>query len=577
MLRKLAILLLPYLAAHCMEYSVHFIGLDDRETLKAVQSASFLSTIKKKPPTSLNALRFRAESDIPDMIKVLHAHGYYDATIEERIEDEGEIFVMIQPGDRYRISQFKIEAFSEGKLLECPALENLCIEMGKPALTTEILDSEQKALAVLGECGYPLATIESQEIIGDYRNKTISVAIKIHAGPVSKYGSTTASGAPGVKQKVFENKISWKEGETYDTKQVEKTQKKLLDTGLFSSAIITHDSELGEKGELPMHIDVTETKHHSINFGLSYQTYFGPGLTFGWENRNISGLGRKFSLQGDVTARTHTGTATYFVPDFWKVDQDYVAQGQALQESILAYHQRAYSVTNRIERRIETKYRVSLGIKLERIIVSNSVKNGTFSLLEVPLYFRWSSTTDIFNPTHGSTFEYKAIPTINFRHGNRYYLYNSFVYTLYFPVAGESVVLAQQIMFDSILSRDLKAVPVPKRVLGGSDQELRGYRYHSVSPLHHKHKPIGGRSGIFYTFETRFRLSKTIGLVPFLDIGSVYLTPYPTFHEKWYKSVGLGFRYFTFLGPFRADVAFPLDRRRIDKVYRIIVSIGQAF
>ena len=59
---------------------------------------------------------------------------------------------------------------------------------------------------------------------------------------------------------------------------------------------------------------------------------------------------------------------------------------------------------------------------------------------------------------------------------------------LYFPVAHgsegkETVVIAQQFMFDSILSMDVNAVPVPKRVLGGSDTVLRGYRYHTVSPF----------------------------------------------------------------------------------------------
>jgi translocation and assembly module TamA len=281
--------------------------------------------------------------------------------------------------------------------------------------------------------------------------------------------------------------------------------------------------------------------------------------------------------------RTHTGTGTFFVPDFWKIDQDYVLQAQSMQESILAYHEQSYSITNRIERRIGTAYRVSMGLKAERLFVTDSVKNRPYTLLEVPLYFRWSSANHLLNATSGSTLVFKTIPSINVSHGNHFYLYNSVTYMNYFPLVRgkpgkEFLVLAQQIMVDSIICSELNAVPVPKRVLGGSDQDLRGYKYHSVSPLHHRHKPIGGRSGIFYTFETRFRLSKTIGLVPFFDLGNVYLTPLPKVHGKWFKSVGLGFRYFSFLGPLRLDVAFPLDRRKhIDPLYRILFSIGQTF
>jgi translocation and assembly module TamA len=583
MFKKLAMFILPTVMASCLEYAVHFIGLNDAEALETVKSASFLTKLKKQAPTSLNALRFRAESDIPDMIKALHSHGYYEATAQIRIEeeeDEVQIFVMMLPGPAYLLSEFNIEVFSEGHPFLCKSLEpqNLGIELGKPAVAAQILNAEEQAVALLGECGHPLAKIDSQQMVADYKTKTFAVHLKIEAGPFVNFGATSIMGASRVKRKLFENKIAWKKGEPYDTRLIDKTQQKLLDTGLFSSIIVAHDLEPDAQHELGMRIDATETKHRSINIGASYETFFGPGLTFGWENRNVSGLGRKLSLQGDVTAHTHTGAGTFFVPDFWKIDQDYVAQAQILQESILAYHEQSYSITNRIERKIGTKYRVSMGVKAERLFVTDSVLNRTYTLLEIPLYFRWSSADHLLNATRGATLEFKTIPSFNFSHKDLFYLYNSVVYTMYFPVIGEEfLVLAQQIMADSIVSMNLDSVPVPKRILGGSDQDLRGYRYHSVSPLH-GNKPIGGRSGIFYTFETRFRINKTIGLVPFFDLGCVYLTPLPKLHEKWFKSVGLGLRYFTFLGPLRLDVAFPLDRRKhIDPLYRILFSIGQTF
>ncbi len=53
--------------------------------------------------------------------------------------------------------------------------------------------------------------------------------------------------------------------------------------------------------------------------------------------------------------------------------------------------------------------------------------------------------------------------------------------------------------------------------------------------------------------------------------------PYPKLKGKWYKALGGGIRYFTFMGPLRFDVGFPLDRDHKDPRYRIYVSIGQAF
>lgn len=584
MLKWPILVLFPLLiGASGIEYKVRFIGLEDKEALKTVESTSFLTTLKENYPISINALQFRAESDIPDMIKALHAHSYYEATVQIRLEEWGEkrvVFVIIDPGPAYILKTFEVNIFSGENYLNSFTPKEVGIELNKPAIAIEILNAEENSLALLSVLGYPMATLSDRKMIADYETKTFSVLLKIERGPLLRFGNFSIVGNHHVKERLFKNKITWKENEIYNANLIEQTQKKLLDTGLFSSVVITHglETEGKEDQQLPMRIEVAETKQRSVNVGASYQTFFGPGLTFRWENRNISKLGRKISLQGDFTAHTHTGTATFFVPDFWKLEQDYVFQAQSLQESIYAYHQQSYNFTSRVERRIDTQYRVSLGLKWERIFVTNSVQNGIFSLLEIPLYFRWSSANHLLNPTRGATFEYKVIPSINFSEENHCYLYNSLNYDLYFPLLGEEfLVFAQQIIFDSILSRHLGAIPVPKRVFGSSDQELRGYRYHTVSPLLGE-KPIGGRSAIFYTIEMRFRFSKTIGVVPFLDLGTVHLSSLPHFKEKWFKSIGIGVRYFTFLGPLRFDIAYPLNRRKqIDPVYRVLVSIGQTF
>jgi hypothetical protein len=77
------------------------------------------------------------------MIKALHAHGYYEATVQIRIQEEEEevqIFVMMLPGAPYLLSEFKVEAFSEGKPFDCNNLDpkNLGIE------TLESLRSRSK-------------------------------------------------------------------------------------------------------------------------------------------------------------------------------------------------------------------------------------------------------------------------------------------------------------------------------------------------------------------------------------------------------------------------------------------------
>jgi translocation and assembly module TamA len=579
---------LPILAhASGIDYAVRYEGVSDFGMVRAIKQMSQLTTLQDRPPASINALRYRAESDIPEILKVLHAQGYYEATATIQIEEthhELEVVVTIVPGVRYSIENYTLFLYSKSKdePIECPklTLEAIGISLGKSASARKVLDAELKTLQILADSGYPLAEIKKREIIADGQTKGLRIHLDIDTGPFSRFGEVAIEGTRKVQSRLIMRKVAWQQGEVYDSSLVENTQKTMMSTGLFSSVLITHDEGLDENGELPMRIDVTETKYRSVNIGASYQTFYGPGITFGWEHRNLGGMGRKISLQGDVTRRSHTGRATYHFPDFFRINQDYICEAIAMQESLTAYHQRSYSVTNRFERKIGKRIRVAGSAQVEQLLVTDSAENGKFMLLEGPLYFRWSTANSLLNPTRGMTFEYRFKPSLNIPDTKEFYLIQEATQLMYAPILkNEVIVFAQKVTLGSVWSNRESYIPIPKRFLGGSEDELRGYRYRTVSPLNPDGKPLGGRSAFYSSSELRFRAFKVIGLVPFIDVGQVEgtLLP-PLIKKKWFKSTGLGLRYFSYVGPIRLDIAFPLDRRPgLDPFYKFLVSIGQAF
>jgi translocation and assembly module TamA len=582
----LIIFLSPLFLFASVPYTVDFEGVEDSHLLKAIRTSSQLSSLKNRPPSSVNALRYRAESDLPEILKVLQAYGYYEATATMRLREEADIthvIISIHPGPLYRLTSYVLNIYSGEKSNTVKCLEidlnTIGIHLGKAALAEPILDAELKLLFLLSECGYPLAEIVQREIIADGEKKTVRIDLEIQAGAPACFGNLTIEGLNLVNPRLIYQKMAWRQGERYNSSLVEITQKTLFDTGLFSSVLIAHGQEVNEKGELPMTIQVAESRYRSVNAGVSYQTFWGPGITLGWENRNIDGMGRRLSIQGEATRISHSGVATYFVSDYRRIGQDYIWQAQALHEDIRAYHERSYNLINRLERKIGKKMRISAGAELEKLYVTSSVDNGIFFLFELPLYFRWSNANSLLNPTEGMTFEYLTVPTLSLKNPRDNYLSQTLTFSYYLPLTSDHVIsVAQKFTFGSILSEKLDFVPTPKRFLGGTGEDLRGYHFKTVSPLADHHKPIGGRSALYYSLETRFRVSKTVGLVPFFDFGSVWLEQFPAFHGKWFKSLGLGLRYFSFIGPIRFDIAFPLDRRKdLDKVLQIFVSIGQMF
>ena len=88
---------------------------------------------------------------------------------------------------------------------------------------------------------------------------------------------------------------------------------------------------------------------------------------------------------------------------------------------------------------------------------------------------------------------------------------------------------------------------------------------------------IGGRSLFTASFEARWRATDSFGIVPFLDMGEAFRSEFPDFSEPLRYAAGVGFRYYTAIGPIRVDVAFPLNPRPGDASYALYFGIGQAF
>ena len=75
------------------------------------------------------------------------------------------------------------------------------------------------------------------------------------------------------------------------------------------------------------------------------------------------------------------------------------------------------------------------------------------------------------------------------------------------------------------------------------------------------------------------KVTDTIGIVPFFDAGTAFASSLPDFDERIRKAVGLGVRYYTGIGPIRADLAFPLDhvKGNHERPVVLYISLGQAF
>lgn len=580
LLGALFCLVCPFVSA----YEIQYEGLNDPEILELVKTSSQLEKLHETPPSTLIGLKRRAENDLINITKALHSLAYYNAKVNFNIENNGDIVrISIDAGPQYPFADFEIHYTQNGipfdDLNSKTSLDDLDVEIGKPALPETIVDAEDELLDQLNLQGYAFPKILKRDVLVNQQEKNVIVLIDVETGPLTFFGPVTISGQERVMSSYFSKKLQWNQGDLYDPKKIEKTQELIELSGLFKSVNITHAEEPIEGNQFPIQINVIEAKQRSIGFGVNYTTDLGPGITAEWEDRNVYGEGQKLGFRLDLWQVRQEGSLTYRIPDFQRTDQNLIWTLDYHHDDIKAYTDSTLSLSGIIERKLSDRFWISYGGMYKLIQSRHSEFNGTFDLIQTPLQLRWSNTDSLLEPTRGGTIHLKSTPSLQFLSPQFGYCVNTITGTLYKSLTkNRRHVLAAKLMLGSIFGASQFEIPPPERFYAGSEYALRGYKYLTVSPLNHHHKPIGGRSLFIYSLELRNRIGKNLGLVAFYEIGNVYKNAYPDFEQPMLQSVGLGLRYYTPVGPLRLDIGIPLNRRHhVDGPFQLYFSIGQAF
>lgn len=577
---------LSFFISSAFSYEVVFEGLNDSETLRLVQSSCQLEKLKESPPATLLGLKRRAEGDMENIIQSLHSQAYYGATATFSLDSNRSLVTIhIQPGPVYPLAAYNIRYLQNGEevsesVLPCPiTLEDLKVKLGEPALPETILSAEDTLLDRLNLQGFAFASIIKRDVFADQQAKNVIVWMVVETGPLTYFGSLKITGLERLKEGFFYKKLRWCEGNTYDPRAIEKTQEALELSGLFRSVNITHGEKPLDGNLVPMEIAVVEGKQRSIGFGLNYMTSWGPGATAEWEDRNIFGEGQRLSIRTNIWQKLQEGSITYLIPDFGRQNQNLIWLLDYQRERTKSFTENSLSFSGTIERQINEQLRISYGGMYKKLHSQRSDFNGIFNLLKVPLQLRWSNADSLLEPTSGSTFQLKMIPSLQIFKPRFAYCINLFTGSLYQKLTDDKRhVFAVKLTLGSIFGASKHEIPPPERFYAGSESTLRGYRHLTVSPLGRHHKPLGGRSMFIYSMETRHRIGKDFGLVLFYDMGNVYKEAYPNLTKDGIRqSVGFGIRYYTPIGPLRLDVAFPLNKRHIDNSLEAYFSIGQSF
>jgi translocation and assembly module TamA len=565
------------------EVEIELKDLKDKTLSQSLQDASQLVALEDRPPVSDAALRRRVENDLPRLNEVMQAAGYWQAQLSYSIEAEGEkatVKVAIDPGPLFRLASVTFRTPAGGPLPELDQLGpgSFGLEIDGPARSQPVVGAEQRIVDEYGHMGRPFAKVTDRKAVIDIATHTLRVTYTVEPGSAANFGPLDITGLERVDRDFVARRVAWKEGAPYDARAVETTRQDLVKTSLFSAVRISHADAPDEKGEVAMTLALTEGPPRSVGAGIAYNTNLGIGGQVFWQHRNLFGAGENLRVTAGAAEKQLALSLAFRKPDFIDKNQDGLANAGLLQQKTDAYDSRRAQIFLGIERPLLPSLTLTGGLSLEDAKVTRSVIGSEdYSLVGLPFVLRHDTTDDLLDPTIGSRQSLTLIPYHSISGPSLEFLTSRIELRHYQRLDSTGrILLAGFGAVGSIVGTSRDDLPPDKRLYAGGAGSVRGYAYQHAGPLNDAGIPIGGSSSLELGVELRYRITDTIGVVPFVEGGNVYPTSLPD-SARLFWGAGIGVRYFTVIGPVRLDLATPFTHRPGDKPIEVYVSIGQAF
>ncbi len=534
----------------------------------------------------------RAREDEKLAVRLLYSEGYYDATALSSLEQDGDAalkaVVSVTPGKRYKIGTIVVTA--DPTVPPDLVRSSLPLKTGDYIVAVNVESAEANVGVRLPENGYPFAKVGQRDILLDPATVTGDYTLPVDVGPRGTFRRITTSGE---KQAFGADHMEvikrYKPGELYDSRKVDDLRKALVATGLFSSVAV-EPVRTGEPGpDGTEYVDLAVEQEAGPPRTLAGEAGYGTGQGFRaegtWTHRNL------FPPEGALIASVIAGTqeqgvsGTFRRSNAGKRDKTFQTGITLNHQNYDAYEAFTAGVNIGWSRQstpiFQKRWTYSYGAEIlgtnEQVVVDPATGDKTrrtYLIGGLPVQIGYDRSNDLLNPTKGFRANLRAEPEGSLQGNFSPYLRATFDLSGYYPVS-DSLVIAGRARFGTISGVARDDVAPSRRIYAGGGGSVRGYGYQELGPKDVNNDPIGGRSVNEFAVEGRYRFGN-YGVVAFVDGGQVYESQIPKFSDMRY-GVGIGGRFYTNFGPFRADVAMPINRQPGESKFAIYIGIGQAF
>ena len=584
------------------------IGLDDK--------FRDFSSLDEGDGEASNAamLRARAETDSELAVRIMRSRGYYDAVAASEVvlppEPDGRyrVEIIATPGAQYTFSEVSVvgeEASVPAKLVS----SNLELKPGDPVVTENVLSAEATMDLVFPYNGYPFAEVEQRGILLDEANKTADYVLPVDLGPRSRFRNVISEGDETFDAEHLAVLKRFEAGDLYDVRKQDDLRESMIATGLFNSVAIepVYTNEFNEDGTMAVDLGVTQEAGppRSITGTAGYSTGLGARLEARWIHRNLFPPEGAFEVSGVAGTREQGAGVLFRRSNAGQRDRTVLLSLNAGRTDFAAYEAYTVALRGRISREStpiwQKKWTYAFGAELIGTSETQFGKldilgpDDTYYIAALPGQLGYDASNSLLDPTSGWRATVRLSPELALQGADvQPYLVSQIDTSGYYPIT-DALTIAGRIRLGGINGIGRNDLAPSRRFYAGGGGSVRGYGFQDIGPTQVVVTPptpeelaedpdaepttdyyrLGGRALNEFSVEGRYRFGN-FGVAAFVDGGQVYEEQYPRFNDLQFGA-GIGGRYYTNFGPFRADVAIPLNKRPGQANWGVYISIGQAF
>ncbi len=508
--------------------------------------------------------------------------------------------VIVEPGPLYRFGRVQV-LDQRSELPFDPAVlppRLVTIKPGDPARTEEVLGAAATLADHFRDRSHPFVKVGRRQPVIDHPSRTVDLTLMVDPGARAGIGGIGVSGTQQVDPAVVRSFIYAERGDPYSRKAMADIRRSVARIEAIGGVRVREGTALDANGQLPIDVEVTERPLRVLGGSLRYSTIDGPALKAYWAHRNLFGGAERLRLDADLFyftgnqnwpgGSTRRGfntddiggrlSASFLKPALWGTRNDLLVDAFVQREITDLYTSNLANATVAIRHRFTDTFNVRAGVEGEVGRSIDVLGRYDYGLVGLPVAASYDTTDRPLDPSRGVRVTATVTPYLGFGAAPDTFLISRIQASAYYAIDEQArTILAGRVAFGSILGGTLADIPASRRFYAGGGGSVRGYEFKSLGPRDAFGNVTGGKSLFEASLEARIRITETLGVVPFFDMGQAYSGSLPDGSAPLRYAAGLGLRYYTAVGPIRFDVAVPLQRRTGERPYAFYVSIGQAF